>query len=285
MNKQCTVCKSVENKVVFKEFEIDILRCLTCGHVFSSYNVDQHHDGYFDDTAVESEDQFWWNEAHQRMYDDFCRRFVVSKSGALLDLGCGLGYFVQKIAAFSSWQAFGYEISPRAVDFARTRLGLKNVFCGRLEDSKFDPHSFDIITLWDVIEHIPDPDPLLSSLSSLVKEDGMLFIHTPNVHIQLPKARIKKMLKGMNPYVHYLEAKDHVNLYSPKTLTLVLARNGFHEVEFIHLRPIQSVSGSRNQLLRSAKNAWFYLSVASAWMTFGRVNIDNLFAVARRRHP
>ena len=282
MNKRCIVCDGLENRVVFQEFGIDILRCTNCSHVFSSYSASQNYDGYFGAERVESENQFWWNEAHGLMYEDFCQRFVAGKGGKLLDVGCGLGYFVKCVSDFSSWQVFGWEISKQAVDFARTKLGLPNVFCGRVEDSGLAKKSFDVITLWDVIEHIPNPNPLLSYTSSLLTDDGMLFLHTPNVNIQLPKAKIKKLLKGMRENTHYLEAKDHINTYSPKTIAQILYRNGFNHVRLIHLKPIQSVSGSRNQLLRFLKNLWFYSSVTLFYITLGRINLDNLFVLAKK---
>jgi 2-polyprenyl-3-methyl-5-hydroxy-6-metoxy-1,4-benzoquinol methylase len=282
MKKRCIVCDHSENSVVFQENGIDVLRCTNCGHVFSSFHAMQDYDGYFKAYSVVSADQFWWNEAHKEMYEDFCQRFIAGQEGQLLDVGCGLGYFVKRVSAFSSWRAFGYEISRQAVDFARARLGLPNVFCGRVEDSKLAKKSFDIITLWDVIEHIPNPDPLLSYLSSLLKEDGVLFIHTPNVRVQLPKAKLRKLLRGMRAGIHYLEAKDHINIYSEKTIASILNRNGFSHIRFIHLKPIQSLAGSRNQLLRFLKNFWFYSSCALFHMTFGRINLDNLFVLARK---
>jgi 2-polyprenyl-3-methyl-5-hydroxy-6-metoxy-1,4-benzoquinol methylase len=273
----------MEHRVVFQELGIDILRCTNCGHVFSSYNASQNYDGYFGAEHVESEDQFWWNEAHEQMYEDFCQRFVAGKRGKLLDVGSGLGYFVKRVSDFPSWQVFGCEISKQAVDFARTKLELPNVFCGRAEDSGFPEKSFDIITLWDVIEHIPDPSHLLSYLSSLLTDEGMLFVHTPNVNIQLPKAKLKKALKGMRGIdVHYLHPKDHVNIYSTKTIAHILHRHGFSNVKFLHFRPIQGVAGSRNKFKIFLKNLWFYSSVALFYTTLRRVNIDNLFIVAKK---
>jgi 2-polyprenyl-3-methyl-5-hydroxy-6-metoxy-1,4-benzoquinol methylase len=283
VNKSCIVCKSFKNKVVFQEFGIGILRCTNCGHVFSSYEFNQNYDGYFGyDPLVESEHEFFWNAAHKHLYNDFCQRFIVGKSGRLLDVGCGLGYFVKRLSDFPSWQVFGYEISRQAVDFARKELDLPNVFCGSVEDSNFDKASFDIITLWDVLEHIPHPDPLLSYLFSLLKEEGILFIHTGNAKIQLPKAKLKKLLWGMKPGSHYLEAKDHCHIYSMKAIKEVLCRNGFANVEFTHLKPIQGVAGSRNQFLKFMKNLWFYSSVTLFWMTGGHINLDNLFVIGRK---
>lgn len=279
--KKCIICGQSDYKTVFKEFEIDILKCLNCGHIFSSYEADQNYSGYFE-KEIEEKDHFWWDEAHKRMYGDFCEKFITGKSGKLLDIGCGLGYFVKKISSIPDWQVFGCEISRPAVNYARNNLGLKNIFCGRVEDSGFSQKHFNIITLWDVIEHIPDPKPLLVYLKTILKDDGILFIHTPNVKIQFPKTKIKKLLFGEKEGGHYLEAKDHINIYSPVTIKEILNQAGFKEIKFIHIYPIQSVSGSKNDFKRLIKNLWFYFSVFLFKITFGKINVDNLFVVARK---
>ena len=128
----------------------------------------------------------------------------------------------------------------------------------------------------------PDPDPLLSYFSSILKDDGFLFFHTPNIKIQLPKVRLKKALKGMRPGEHYLEARDHMNIYSSATIERVLRRTGFRQVQFIHLHPVQSVAGNRSPLLRGLKNLWFGGARALHHLTLGKINLDNLFVVARK---
>lgn len=280
--RSCIICKSDKNKAVFSEFGIDILKCLDCGHIFSSYDFKDNYDGYFGYGNINPEEKYWWDEAHYEMYDDFCRKFIINKKGRLLDAGCGLGYFVKKLSQHPSWEVCGYEISKNAVGYAKKHLNLNNVFVGRIEESDLPQKYFNIITLWDVIEHIPHPDLLLSRLFFFLADDGFLFIHTPNAGVQLFKARLKKFLKGMDNNTHYLEVKDHVNIYSPSKLRQVLSRNGFKNIEFIHLKPIQSVSGSRNRLLKYLKNFWFYISLLLYKLSWGRINTDNLFVVAKK---
>ncbi len=283
MKRICLICGASQNQVVFREFEIDILRCRSCGHVSSTHPGEKDYSSYWGEGVTESEAFLWWDQAHRKVFDSFCKKFISGKRGKLLDVGCGLGYFVKKVSESPDWEVFGYEISPAAVDYARNNLGLKNVLAGRVEESNFTPGSFDIITLWDVLEHIPQPDVLLGYLHSLLKENGILFIHTPNIAIQLPKARAKKILKGMNSEVHYLEAKDHMHIYSMKNLKKLLLRNSFAEVDFIHLPPIQAISGKSNLALILVKNLWYFLSVALFKVSLGRVNLDNLFAVVKKK--
>lgn len=279
--QRCIMCNGVDSKAVFDELGVQVLRCTNCGHIFSSHTVDQHYDGFFGYEALQSDGHFWWGEAHRAMHDDFCRKFIAGRSGRLLDVGCGLGYFVKAVSSNPSWEVFGYEVSRQAFDFARDSLHLQNVFHGKVEESNFDRESFDIITLWDVIEHIPDPDPLLSYLTRLLKPDGMLFMHSPNISVQLPKARLKKLIKGVREDTPYLEARDHVNIYSMRTIKLLLERNGWSAIEFDHLRPVQGVAGGRRPLLTGLKNGWFYAAVAMDFLSQGRINLDNLFVKAR----
>jgi 2-polyprenyl-3-methyl-5-hydroxy-6-metoxy-1,4-benzoquinol methylase len=270
--------------MVFNEFGVDILKCRNCGHVFSTYECNQFYDGYFDQQNLETEDQFYWNVAHNEMYNDFCKRFILNRNGKLLDVGCGMGYFVKHVAKYAGWEVWGCEISEHAVCYAKRKLGLTNIISGKIEEANFCDQSFDIITLWDVIEHIPNPDPFLAKINQFLKPGGLVFLHTPNVNIQLPKAKLKRFIKGMNPKIHYLEAKDHVNIYSEKTISTILLRNGFENIDFIHLKPIQSVSGSKNILFYKLKDAWAAVSGFIYAITFKRLNIGNLFITAQLKN-
>ena len=278
----CTVCRAiVDGDVVFTEFGIDVMRCGECGHIMSTYKVSQHYDEYFDQPG--RLETFWWDEAHRAMYGDFCRRLLPGGRGRLLDVGAGLGYFVRSICRQSDWEAYGCEISPGAVRYAKEALGVTNISCGTLEQLEYPPSSFDLVTLWDVIEHIPDPDTLLVHITRILKPNGSLFLHTPNAPVQLLKARIKKGFKGECAEDHYLEARDHVNLYSAGGIARVLERCGFTDVRFQHLSPIQSVAGcGDSRLFRLAKNGYFAMARSLSRATGDRLNIDNLFVVATK---
>ncbi|MEI6597225.1 MAG: class I SAM-dependent methyltransferase [bacterium] len=276
----CLACESSKQKVVFVEFGVNIYKCQNCGHMFSSYGADQYYDGYFKNMAVSN--NFWWDEAHKIIYNDFCKKYLVGNGGKLLDVGCGLGFFVKKVNNYKDWQATGYEISKTAVDFATNELKLTNILCGKVEEADFPKNYFDIITLWDVIEHIPDPDKILNYISSILKQGGFLFIHTPNANIQLFKARFKKLLYGMKPEKHYLEANDHINIYTAKSISMVLKRHNFKFIDFVHLHPIQSVSGSKNRLNIAIKNLWFNFSRIFYQLSFKKINLNNLYIVAKK---
>ncbi|PJE05003.1 MAG: SAM-dependent methyltransferase [Leptospira sp.] len=279
MTQECILCGCQDSQPVFVENGIAIVKCSYCDHVYSSYQQDEHYEGYWDDPEEEF-DLKWWDEAHRDIYDDFISRFIAGKKGQILDVGCGLGFFVKRISETNpSWKAIGYEISERAVQFAKEKNNLKNVHSGVVQASKIEPNSLDMITLWDVIEHIPKPHSLLQYLNSILKPGGILFMQTPNFPFQLWKARLKVLIKGMRPGVHYLEAKDHVNNYKMKTLAELGSQCGFFQPKFYILKPIMSVAGSKSKLGLYAKVLYYYLSKWVFQFSFGHWNISNTLFV------
>lgn len=283
MNCTCILCGSQDHKTVFDENGVPIVECSFCGHVYSSYDQEEHYEGYWDDPEEEF-DLKWWDEAHRAIYKDFIRIFLKKDSGKLLDVGCGLGFFVKSVGkAKPRWEAIGYEISEKAVQFAREKNSLDNVHAGMVEESGIEKESLDMITLWDVIEHIPKPHPLLEYLHSLLKPGGVLFMQTPNFPFQLWKALLKVRLKGMQPGVHYLEAKDHVNNYKMETLARLGKQCDFHDPKFYILKPIMSVAGSKSKLGLLAKVAYYYFSKTVYFLSLKKWNISNTLFITLKK--
>jgi len=278
---KCLLCGGLRHRSIFNEFGIDILRCRHCHHVFSSFTADLHYDGFWGEEVADDE-HFYWSKARATMHRDFFGRFVAGRSGRLLDMGCGLGFFLKAMAPYGNWETFGCEISPAAVQYARQKLGLRNVVCGPLENAEFPRGSFDIITMWDVLDHIPNPDPLLSHCHALLRKGGICFIRTPNVFNQLLRARLKKVLRGMQPGVVYLMARDHQHHYCEKSIRSLLERNGFSGIEFAHFHPIHSVSSRGRVVVRCIKNVCYEAVRILAIASRGRLNVDNLFVLARK---
>ena len=276
---QCLMCGGGDHGVVFTDLGIDILRCRACGHVFSSFRADPHYTGFWGEEVAPGE-HFYWSKARARMHRDFFKRFIEGRSGRLLDMGSGLGFFLKAMEAHWDWEAHGCEISPAAVRHAREQLGLQRVICSPLQDADLPHASFDIITMWDVLDHILRPDPLLSHCHALLKDGGTLFIRTPNVTTQLLRARVMQALGGEPPERGYMQGADHPHHYSMRSIRGLLGRNGFAEVSFIHLHPIGSVTG--RTLVDHLKNTSYQALRALAVASGGRLNLDNLFVVARK---
>ncbi|MCE9501182.1 MAG: class I SAM-dependent methyltransferase [Leptospira sp.] len=282
-NTSCYLCGNKECSNVFIENGIPIVKCKNCGHVFSTYKQDEHYQGYWgDDEKIY--DIEWWDKAHKDLYKQFIQIFLTEKSGRILDVGCGLGFFLKLVRQIKpGWETIGYELSPPAVNFAKTKNGLDNIFNQPVEKSRIKNNSFDIITLWDVIEHIPVPQPKLKFLHSILKPGGILFLQTPNFPIQLKKAKLKKFFRGMNTDGHYLEAKDHINDYTQKTIVSLGNQCGFDKYQFFILKPILSLSGSRAQIGRYLKLLYYYVTKTLWLLSFKTVNLNNTLFVTFRK--
>jgi len=133
----------------------------------------------------------------------------------LLDVGCHIGIFLE-IAQAHGWEAWGVEPSRWAVEIARAR-GLR-VIEGTLREVGFPNAWFDVVTLWDVIEHLGDPMGELRELYRILKPDGWVVIHT--MDIESPFARL---LGARWPWLMEM----HLYYFSRRTLRSMLERVGF----------------------------------------------------------
>jgi SAM-dependent methyltransferase len=144
------------------------------------------------------------------------------RPGRLLDVGCGTGGFV-KIAKDAGWEAFGVELSESAANCAVER-GVQ-VRAGTLEEQHFPPDYFDVVTLWDVLEHLPDPSKELMEIYRILKLDGFVVIRVPNTGIQLLKVYLFDDLLRINRIG--LQANLHLSHFVSATLRALLKSCGF----------------------------------------------------------
>ncbi|MFD1616179.1 class I SAM-dependent methyltransferase [Gelatiniphilus marinus] len=100
-----------------------------------------------------------------------------SKEKNLLDVGCGTGDFLQT-AKQNNWKIFGIEPNEQARDIANKKNN--NAVFKTDQLLKFQPNSFDVITLWHVLEHLPNLEEQISILKKLLKPNGNLIIAVPN---------------------------------------------------------------------------------------------------------
>lgn len=136
--------------------------------------------------------------------------------GRLLDVGTYTGLFVAS-ALRSGWDAYGLEPSAWAVRRAEERVAGR-VRPGFLRDRQFAPQSFDIVTLWDVLEHLADPRAELRLIRDLLRPRGLLFLST-----MASDAFIARLLGPRWPW--YLEM--HRFYFTAETLEAILQQAGF----------------------------------------------------------
>lgn len=143
------------------------------------------------------------------------RRYV--RAGRWLDVGCSAG-FVVKAAEEAGFEAHGIDVESTGVRYAREVLGLEHVRRGWLGDDDYPPAHFDVITLYDVIEHVPDLDALLRRLARLLAPAGVMEVRTPDLgHFRVPRA--------LETWPE-IKPSEHLYYFSRETLARLLARHG-----------------------------------------------------------
>jgi len=136
--------------------------------------------------------------------------------GRLLDVGCATGLFLE-VARDAGWSATGLELSAFAAGRARAR-GFE-VIATPLESTEWRGEPFDLITMWDVIEHLPDPGAAVARARALLRPGGHLAVVTPNA------ASLHARVAGRRWFL--LKPEEHLYYFAPATIRRLLESRGF----------------------------------------------------------
>jgi 2-polyprenyl-3-methyl-5-hydroxy-6-metoxy-1,4-benzoquinol methylase len=213
-----------------KEELFTLVKCRRCGLVFQNprptadeigkYYPDDY-EPFFQDT-----DTNWFLNKIAHYGVDKRSRIINSLPGRvehsrLLDIGCSTGLFLNTLQKENSWQVWGVEPSEYAADIARNQYNL-NVYTGDLFQAKYPEGFFDVVTLWDVLEHVPNPTNTLIEISRITKPQGYLVIRIPNFD------SFDAKLFGAS--WAGLDLPRHTYVFSKKTITKMLELRGFDVV-------------------------------------------------------
>lgn len=193
-------------------------KCQKCGFVFSqriptAQELDEHYQGY-------GRADYLSPITIKRYHELLDKMEPYRKTNRLLDVGCGIGYFLE-VAKERGWEVYGTEFTDKAVQICEAK-GI-NMQQGVLDPTNYSPESFDIITSFEVIEHINNPQTELSNFHTLLRKGGLCYVTTPNFN-----SLLRYRLKGDYNNICYPE---HLSYYTPKTL-----RKAFHSTHFQSLK-------------------------------------------------
>jgi 2-polyprenyl-3-methyl-5-hydroxy-6-metoxy-1,4-benzoquinol methylase len=149
------------------------------------------------------------------------RQKIIEKhlnGGRLLDVGCGRGFFLCNFVG-SNVDYFGVEPRRRISEEAGKRVGADNIFCGTLKEAEFSSAYFDVVTMINLIEHLPCPADTLREANRVMKEGGILLIETPNVDSFLTAI--------LGHRWHAFLESEHYCFFSARTLEKMLNNTGF----------------------------------------------------------
>lgn len=226
--KCCSICGSSQIRDVNPKTQI--VQCQACGFIFVSPRPTQQDIINF--AYGENHYQVWIKENKTRFLMWQKRVNFIKKlkpHGTLMDVGCGLGMFVD-IAAKEGYSVTGLDSSRFACEYARSHYNFNDkIHLGSLETVDLGLGQFDIITLWHVLEHVPDPRSALERVYHLLKDDGVVVIAVPNISNW--KKPIKKLLQIGEYYQLHPYDEIHLSHFNLKTLSYLLEQAGYHVLD------------------------------------------------------
>jgi len=196
---------------------LPIVRCVRCRLMMTSPQDDEVTLGRIyselTDRAGEQDDEARsCNLEEQLALVERCHR----PPGRLLDVGCGTGRFVCA-AQKAGWEATGVDASGWAVARAGERCPDARFRVGLLPAVDFPAGTFDVVTLWNVLEHLPRPVETLEKIRGWLARDGWLFLSLPNAASRIARLMGKRWV---------LLLREHLWYFSPATIAGLLSRSG-----------------------------------------------------------
>jgi 2-polyprenyl-3-methyl-5-hydroxy-6-metoxy-1,4-benzoquinol methylase len=191
-----------------------LVRCGDCDLVFAqrrpsggelqAYYGDYGHDWY--DSPIT-----------RRRYSELLDSFEpYRRTNRILDFGCGPGFFLEE-ARRRGWEAHGTEFSEYALEITRSKN--LDVVPGALKADTYGADAFDVITAFEVFEHLRDPLAEAAVLAATLRRGGLLYCTTPNFD-----AASRRLLRSRWDVIEYPE---HLCYFTPRTLPSWLGRAGF----------------------------------------------------------
>lgn len=237
--EDCCVCQSREIQPIDKD--CNLCRCSACGYIFDSPRPNQHHIVAFYSRAEKYDSWLQDSAARDELWKRRLKLLLPHQSpGNLLDIGTGIGQFLHHARPYFT-EVAGTEVSGSGVRVARERYGLE-IFEGPVDDLGLPDSSYENVTLFHVLEHVPDPAKLARTCHRLLTPGGILAVAVPNDVMawgSLLKRTGKRM--GFRPFQKFSGAlgvakagasrEIHLSHFTPAVLKMLLRATGFQIVE------------------------------------------------------
>ena len=220
----CSCCQQDNTKLLLEKAGFKIVRCNNCGFVYINprvandqlseiYRHNYFHNKQYGYTSYEQEKRLRVKN-FERWLKDAAPFIAQNKNIRALDIGCAAGYCLD-VMKVKNWQPNGLELDQGLCQLLQS-AGY-NVQPQRLE--QYQPGiKYDVITLFDVIEHIPSVDAAFIKLHELIEDDGIIVMVTPD-HNSLQRKIFRKRWFQYKPV-------EHIQYFTKETLSVFAMRNG-----------------------------------------------------------
>lgn len=275
-DKKCILCNSSHTSALFKRNKHVMINCKNCGLIFQYPQVNKEK--YLKEIQrYYSEMDPFYRVAYSRkgIYESFLRKIrpTKRKNARLLDIGCGLGYFLE-LAKNDGWNVFGLELNPDLVKIGVKNYGL-DIKCGDFEESAFPDGYFDVITLWNVLDEFRDTAGSILKIKKILKSGGILYTRTPNAVFHLYAYRIQQMLKKLHlaHIIPYHSSLFHILNFSKKTLKWILRAKGFSLIKVENSWPTTGDPYGVKKGIRGFKMFSFLIAQCVYFLSFGELTL------------
>jgi SAM-dependent methyltransferase len=289
----CSICSAAvarDRDLRWRKDGHDILECPACGTCFRADLPDREslHEiygpAYFADSAGSMRGQGYADylaEEQNHRSNAAARLSLIQdyqQAGRLLDVGCAAGYFLDE-ARRNGWRVEGVELSPQMAEHASGVLGL-DVHTGFFDEVDLEPGAFDLVTMWDYIEHSIDPRADLESAAELLRPGGVLAVATGDVASMAARVSGRRW--------HLLTPRHHNFFFTRSSLEGAFRRAGFEVLATKHASSLYSV-GYLVHKLRTLTD-WAFVSRFARGLANSRVgrvavpvNLYDIVTVVGRR--
>jgi SAM-dependent methyltransferase len=277
---ECTVCGSREHGPLYT----GILKCRECKHVFADLRIT-------DDElrALYSRSYFFGNEYSDYLADrevlrkNFRLRLKTleryinpTRHHRLLEIGSAYGLFLELVR--NRFDAIGIDITADGTRYAQDVLGL-NVIHGDFLAHEFDDSGYDVVCLWDTIEHLRDPHLYLEKISRQTRPGALLAITTGDVGSLVARTK--------GPRWRLVHPPTHLHYFSRETLRRLLENYGFDVISSGHCGFYRSLDNiAYNILVLRKKREGLYALLKKSGFTRLQCYLnlyDIMYVIARRR--
>lgn len=225
----CNLCGKALTKPLYEKAGLKIIRCRNCGLVYVNPRPAKSEILMLASKKGEevqtSELTLNYDYSRERKDEYIAKLLKIEKysglRGKLLDIGCSSGAFLCT-ARELGWIVKGLEIAHPSARYAKEVRGL-DVFAGELTTAGYPDEYFDAITMWEVLEHLPDPQAYIREINRILKRRGVFALSVPNFN-SITRRLIKEKWWIMGP-------EEHLYYFTPASLRKVLGEAGFEIIK------------------------------------------------------
>jgi SAM-dependent methyltransferase len=292
LDVDCGLCGGKDRSLRFQDGRFSVVTCVACGLTYVTPRLCDaslldavYDEGYWRSQAAKDRGYTDYRADEPLYLKTYRRRMAVvqrhfQRPGRVLDVGCAAGYFLSVMQA-EGWDVLGLEPSDAIRTRAEELLGAERVRTGLLGEADLPTAAFDLVTMWDVLEHIPDPVAALREVRRVLKPEGRLILETQNV------ASLAARVFGRR-WQHYKHT-EHIYHFDRRTVARVLREAGFELLEnrpwlggkYVSMGFIAERAGRLHPLLSGLLAPLRLVSRRSVYLNL----LDEMIVVARPARP